>query len=104
MNNEINVEEAKNIIDNGAVVLDVRTKEEFESGHIGGSKNIDVTDASFRDKISELDKEKSYVVYCASGARSLSALGLMRELGFEDAHSMVGGISEWKKEGMEVVE
>ncbi len=102
MTKEISVKEAKTCIDNGAIVLDVRTKEEYDSGHIKGSINIDIHDVVFDEKISDLGKEKSYIIYCASGVRSLVAVGKMMDAGFVDVHSMAGGILEWKSDGMEV--
>ena len=104
MANELNVKEAKAFIDGGATVLDVRTKEEYERGYIVGSTNIDIHDSAFDEKISKLDKEKSYVVCCASGGRSLNAVKIMSGLNFNDAYSLSGGMMDWKKEGMEVVE
>ena len=82
-----------------AVVLDVRTEEEFEMGHITNAINIDIQmGPSFIDKINALDKNKSYYVYCRSGARSSQAVQLMRELGFKDAFNLLGGILDWEGE------
>ncbi|HEC30577.1 MAG TPA: rhodanese-like domain-containing protein [Candidatus Yonathbacteria bacterium] len=103
MEKEINAGEAKICIDKGAVILDVRTKEEYERGHIEGSKNIDIHDATFVEQVEKFDRSQSFVVYCASGARSLNAIQMMIDMGFGDVHSMSGGIADWKKEGMEVV-
>ncbi len=102
MINEINIKEAKMYIDNGATILDVRTKEEYDQSHIIESINIDIHNPIFEEEVSKLNKEKSYVVYCASGARSLIAVDEMLKLGFENVHSMAGGIFEWRKEGMEI--
>ncbi len=102
MVNEISVKEAKMCIDGGAVILDVRSKEEYEGGHIAGSINIDIHDPAFEEKISKLDKERSYVVCCASGGRSVNAVKIMSELGFSDAHSLLGGMTDWKKENMDM--
>jgi len=104
MINEINTKEARVYIDGGAIVLDVRTKEEYEGERIKESMNVDIHSPSFMEQIENLDKERSYVVYCASGARSLSAVNMMLELGFSDAHSLAGGIAGWKKDGMGVEE
>ena len=102
MINEIDIREAKKCIDGGAVVLDVRTKEEYDDGHITGSVNIDIHNPDFEEKITNLDKERSYIVCCASGARSARATEVMENLGFEDVYNLSGGMTEWKKEGMEV--
>ena len=100
MVNEISVKEAKMCIDGGAIILDVRTKEEYDNGHIPGSMNIDIHSDNFNENIDKLDKERSYVVCCASGGRSASAVKIMSELGFKDAHSLSGGMSDWEKEGL----
>jgi protein disulfide-isomerase len=55
------------------VILDVRTAKEFESGHLPGALNLDVTAADFREKAAALDKSKTYLVHCAAGVRSAKA-------------------------------
>ena len=80
-----------------AVVLDVRTKDEFESGHIPNALNIDLRlGPGFIDKVNVLDKNKFYYVYCRSGARSAQAVQLMRDLGFSETYNLIGGILEWE--------
>ena len=82
-----------------AVVLDVRTEEEFESGYIPNAINIDIRmGPSFIEEINSLDKNKSYYVYCRSGSRSSQAIQLMRELGFNDTFNLRGGILDWEGE------
>jgi len=103
MVNDINIEESKAYIDNGASILDVRTKEEFDGGHIENSMNIDVHSPTFNEQVEALDKNKIYVVYCASGGRSASVVQTMMGLGFTNAYNMSGGIAGWKKEGVPVV-
>lgn len=71
-------------IDDGAVVVDVRTPEEFAAGHLAGALNIDVQADDFADRVGELDPAASYVVYCASGNRATGAVEQMRELGIDD--------------------
>lgn len=64
------------------VVIDVRTAEEFASGHLEGAVNIDVQSASFDETVSELPADGEYVVYCRSGSRSAAAIDRMEGLGF----------------------
>jgi len=104
MTNDVDIKGAKRCIDGGAIVLDVRTEEEFKEGHIKGSTNIDFHSADFNEQVEKLDKSRSYVVYCVSGGRSAKAEQVMLDMGFEDVHSMVGGITEWKNKGFPVVE
>lgn len=66
------------------VVLDVRTPEEYASGHLQGAVNIDVGAADFDTRIAELPLDGEYVVYCRSGNRSAAAVDRMNELGFTD--------------------
>ena len=85
-----------------AVVLDVRTEEEFESGYIPNARNIDLRmGQGFIDALQELDKEKTYFVYCRSGARSAQACQLMGQLGFTTTYNLLGGIMEWEGEVVE---
>ena len=82
-----------------AVILDVRTEEEFESGYIPNAKNIDLRmGPGFIDEINALEKNKSYYVYCRSGARSAQAVQLMRDLGFNETYNLLGGILDWEGE------
>jgi rhodanese-related sulfurtransferase len=85
------------------VVLDVRTPQEFSEGHISVRIiNIDFTSPSFRDEIGKLDKNKTYVVYCRTGARSAAASQVMMELGFEHIYNMTGGFTDWQAQGFPV--
>lgn len=74
-----------------AVLLDVRTPEEFATGNIAGAINIDFKASDFEQKIAELDKSKTYFVYCLSGIRSGKAADRMSELGFTSLYTLDGG-------------
>ena len=65
----------------GAAVIDVRTPEEYAEGHVEGATNIDVQATDFDDRVAELDRDTTYVVYCRSGNRSAAAAERMREAG-----------------------
>ena len=84
------------------VVLDVRTAEEFEAGHVPGATNLDFRDEKFADKVAKLDKDKTYLVYCATGRRSTGATGKMKELGFGKLFNFTGSMAEWNKAGKPV--
>lgn len=78
-----------------AVLLDVRTPDEFNSGHLPSSTNLDIMSFEFRDEITKLDKNKTYFVYCRSGNRSGQACMMMMDLGLK-AYNLVGGIGAWQ--------
>lgn len=67
-------------INNGAVLIDVRTQGEFEGGHVKGSINIPLNTLS--NKLGKLKKDKTIVVFCASGMRSSQAKGILTKNGF----------------------
>jgi rhodanese-related sulfurtransferase len=81
------------------VVLDVRTPEEFAQGHLEGAVLVDYRSPGFREELAGLDRKKTYLVYCRTGNRSASALGIMSELGFRSSYHLEGGIVRWLEEG-----
>ncbi|NIA25285.1 MAG: rhodanese-like domain-containing protein [Gammaproteobacteria bacterium] len=85
------------------VLLDVRTPEEYRAGKLAGARNIDFSAPDFRDKLSQLDKNDHYVIYCRSGNRSGQALTIMRELGFTQVEDIGGGIAAWGQAGLPIV-
>ncbi|MFP5253598.1 MAG: rhodanese-like domain-containing protein [Actinomycetes bacterium] len=90
---------AQQLIDDGAVVVDVRTPEEFASGHLADARNIDVQADSFRAEVDELDRDATYVLYCRTGARAGAAGELMREMGFTDVVN-AGGFEDLAAAGL----
>ena len=79
-------------------IIDVRTAQEFATGHLENALNLDYRNDNFRDEINNLDKDKTYLIYCAVGGRSSGALTVMGELGFMEVYNMLGGINQWKAE------
>lgn len=75
-------------------IIDIRTEEEFESGNIDGSINIDFY-KNFESDISKLDKNHAYLIYCQSGRRSGEAIKFFDKLGFEKVYELSGGFSAW---------
>ena len=65
-----------------AAVIDVRTVEEWNSGHLEGAVRIGIADADFRDQLSTLDPASDYYIYCRSGNRAGQAIDIMRDMGF----------------------
>jgi rhodanese-related sulfurtransferase len=85
------------------VVVDVRTQEEFNAGHIAKAVIVDYESQDFNAKISELDRNKKYLVYCRTARRSGLAVKVMKDLGFREVYDMAKGINQWKTEGLPVV-
>jgi rhodanese-related sulfurtransferase len=85
------------------VILDVRTAQEYSSGHLNGAINVDFRSPSFREQIEGMDRNYAYLVYCRTGRRSAQALMLMQSLGFRELYHLTQGIEQWQKEGHDVV-
>jgi rhodanese-related sulfurtransferase len=85
------------------VILDVRTPEEFDSGHIEGATNINYHNDTFVEDLNKLDKNKTYLVYCRTGRRSADTVGIMIRQGFKELYRFDGDIVKWKSEGLPVV-
>ncbi len=83
-------------------LVDVRTPEEFQSGHLAGAQNLNFYDDHFAELIGKLDKSKPVMVYCAKGGRSASAAEQFTRAGFPQVYDLEGGISAWKAAGKKV--
>jgi len=79
----------------GVTVIDVRTPEEFASGHLPGAVNLDIQAADFTDQVNALDPADEYAVYCRSGNRSAAAIDLMTQAGVTNTIGLTGGIGAW---------
>jgi len=81
--------------DKDAVLIDTRTKAEYNDGHLRDAKLIDIYSSSFQSEIDKLDRSKSYYVYCRSGNRSYHAALAMKKMGFEKVYNLESGIIGW---------
>ena len=84
------------------VVLDVRTKKEFDGGHIPGAVNIDWNGPDFAKQVSALEPGKTYLVHCAGGVRSAKACNAMSGLKFTNLINLEAGFKSWEKAGKPV--
>ena len=94
---DVSVSEARTMLEGveGPVVLDVRTPEEFEAGHIEGALNVNFRSEDFAAEIAKLDKSQPYILHCKSGGRSTKALTEMQAQGFENIAHMTEGYDGW---------
>lgn len=83
--------EAMSLIENGAIIIDVRTADEYNEGHIANSINIPV------DNINEItyEKDTKIIVYCASGVRSANAAKALVDAGYTNVYNLDGGLINW---------
>jgi rhodanese-related sulfurtransferase len=85
------------------VILDVRTQEEFDEGHIEGAVLLDFYREDFAEELATFDPAVPYVLYCRSGNRSGQARAVMADLGFRSVQDIDGGIVSWQEAGLPVV-
>ncbi|MBE0523502.1 MAG: rhodanese-like domain-containing protein [Methanosarcinales archaeon] len=97
----IPVSEAKIKVDSGEYfILDVRTQEEYDAGHIANSLLIPHTDIS--DRLDEVPEDMPILVYCRSGRRSAIASQALIDNGYSEVYNMQGGFNEWENAGYPV--
>jgi len=91
----VNKESYLELIKQNHQIIDVRTPNEFENGHIENAVNIDFKAADFIENISALNKNKTLLIYCRSGNRSGKAAKIMDSLGFTKIYDLEGGFMNW---------
>lgn len=79
------------------LILDVRTPSEYSAGHLKAAKLLNFRGDDFEAKLNQLDKSKTYLIYCRSGGRSGMALKLMEKSGFQSVYNMGGGFNDWSR-------
>ncbi len=99
----VTVEEMKEISKlEGMQLVDVRTPEEYATGHIPNAQNIDFLDAEFEMNIQSLDKSKPVIIYCQRGSRSAKCASKLIANGFVKVYDLDGGFAQWEYSGLEV--
>lgn len=90
-------EQLKN--DSNAIVIDVRTDDEYSDGIIPNALHNDIYKGQgFIYRLEELDPSKNYYVYCKAGGRSAQACSIMQQMGFKNVYNLIGGIMNWTGE------
>lgn len=97
--NVISAEEAKTIMEQNpeALILDVRTEEEYEEGHIPSAVLLPLDELEGRAEAELTDKEQTILIYCRSGARAGEAARILQDLGYTHVYNF-GGIISWPYE------
>lgn len=95
--------EELNNADKDIVLIDVRTPQEYATGHLENAVNIDFRSRNFKELIGKLDKNQEVYVYCKIGGRSASAARTMEDMGFKKIYDLKGGILQWERNGFKQV-
>ncbi|OIJ19314.1 rhodanese [Anaerobacillus alkalidiazotrophicus] len=81
---------------NDVFYIDVREPHEFQDGHINGMVNVPLS--QLENNYDIIPKEKTVVIFCRSGNRSLQAANILKDIGYKDLVNVKGGILDWKGE------
>src|SRR4051794_2824723 len=100
---EIGAPEAKNLVGDGTLFVDIRERDEWEEGNIPGALHIPRGNLESRIENAAADHDVPIVVYCQSGARSAFGAKTLQELGYGNVQSLAGGFTDWKRNGYDVV-
>ena len=95
--------ELTEIQDTDYILVDVRTREEYESGHIKDAIHFDFYSELFQKEILSIDKSSSIVLYCRTQNRSAKTANYLKENGYKEIAVLEGGISKWIKNGNDLV-
>jgi rhodanese-related sulfurtransferase len=101
----VNVEagEAVKLINNDAVVIDLRSADAFSQGHIVNARNIPSDELDGKMANLEAIKSKPIIAVCDAGATSSKAVNTLRDAGFDSAYGLKGGMTGWSQAGLPVV-
>jgi rhodanese-related sulfurtransferase len=86
-----------------AQIVDIRTADEYKTGHIAQSKHLSLADLDNGIKQLKLDSNKPVILVCLSGSRANTASGKFKKAGFTEVACMDGGISAWNQAGLPLV-
>lgn len=85
---QVHIDKVRDLVEEGAYIVDVRERGEYANGHIKGSKNIPLSE--LRDRVNEIPKDQKVYLHCRTGQRSYNAALALQNLGFEDVYNITG--------------
>ena len=98
----VSAADAVRLINRGALVIDVRKPEEYQTGHIVNARNVPVERVQQGEEINK-KKDKILLAVCADGMSSGRAAGHLRKAGYENAFSLKGGLAGWRADNLPLV-
>jgi rhodanese-related sulfurtransferase len=92
--------QAVRLMNQGALVIDLRSKELYDAGHIVDARNVPVAELESQAETLKKWREKSVITYCDSGANGASAARSLMKLGFTKVFNLQGGLNAWVKDNL----
>jgi len=101
---EVDIDGAKQLMADNAIVLDVREPAEVANGHLAGAANLPrgVLEFKVNEHPATQDKNATYLVYCRTGGRSALACQTLQRMGYANVHSLAGGFEGWAEAGQSI--
>ena len=99
----LNSMQAVRLMNQGALVIDLRGKELYDAGHIGDARNVPAADLASQAESLKKWREKHVITYCDSGLNGASSARTLTKLGFTKVFNLQGGLNAWIKDNMPVV-
>ena len=91
------------LINKGAMIIDVRPPEAYQSGHIVNARNIALSELESSKEITKKQKDKTMLTVCDDGASSGKAANTLRNAGFENSFSLKGGLRSWQADSLPLI-
>ena len=98
----ISAQEAIQLMNRGALTIDLRSAEQFTAGHVAGARRMDGEQILKAEELLKKHKQKPLIVYCNSGSLAAAAVRKLREQGFAQAVNLRGGIAAWRTDNLPV--
>ncbi len=93
----------KNKNNSDFIIIDMRTQSEFSNGHIENAVNLDFTSDDFKLRLEELNKNKTYLIYCTSGDLCAEVYTIMMEHGYDTVYYLSDGLETWIADGFPII-
>lgn len=98
----ISAEKLIELKEDGVKVVDIRTKEEYDQGHLPEVIHIDFLEDGFLERMKKEGVSEPVIIHCASGGRSAKAAKMLKEAGFKQVYDYTGGFKDWSSKGFEI--
>jgi rhodanese-related sulfurtransferase len=98
----LSAQQAVRLMNQGALVIDLRSKELYDAGHIGDARNVPVRELESQADSLKKWRDKSVITYCDSGVDGASAARTLMKLGFTKVFNLQGGLGAWLKDNLPV--
>ena len=95
--------QAVRLMNQGAIVLDLRPKAAYDAGHIGEARNVPATELDGQSESLKRWRDKNVITYCDTGASGASSARALAKMGFTKVFNLQGGVNAWVKENLPLV-